>query len=106
MMLGQVPDSRTRQTLTARLRQALPADTYLEADYRHYFDDWQVHSNALSVGLSHHFTPTLLQLRLSPIRPDGRFSMSRSTPAGPAVLHGGLPARAVHLGALHREGRS
>ncbi len=60
MVLGQVPDLRTRQTFTARIRQALPADTYLEADYRHYFDDWQVRSNALSVGLSHHFSPQWL----------------------------------------------
>ena len=59
MMLGHVPDARTRQTLTARLRQALPADTVLELDYRHYFDDWQLASNSLSVGLSHHFTPRL-----------------------------------------------
>src|SRR5262245_40105841 len=34
LVLGQVPDARTRQTLSARLRQALPGDTYLEADYR------------------------------------------------------------------------
>jgi hypothetical protein len=60
MVLGQVPDSRTRHTLSARLRQALPADTYLEADYRRYFDDWQVKSNTLSVGVSHHFGPELL----------------------------------------------
>jgi hypothetical protein len=60
MLLGHVPDTRARQTLTARLRQALPADTVLELDYRHYFDDWQLTSNALSVGLSHHFTPLLL----------------------------------------------
>jgi hypothetical protein len=57
LVLGQVPDLRLRQTLTARLRQALPADTYFEADYRHYFDDWQVKSQAVSVGLSHHFGP-------------------------------------------------
>jgi hypothetical protein len=60
MVLGQVPDARTRQTLSARVRQALPADTYLEADYRHYFDDWQVTSNTLSVGISHRFSPVLL----------------------------------------------
>ncbi len=60
MELGHVPDARTRQTLTARLRQALPADTYVEADYRHYFDDWQVSSNALSLGVSHHFTRQVL----------------------------------------------
>jgi hypothetical protein len=60
LVLGQVPDSRTRQTLSARLRQALPADTYLEADYRRYFDDWQVKSNTLSVGVSHHFGSEML----------------------------------------------
>jgi hypothetical protein len=60
LTLGRVPDLRTRQTVSARLRQALPADTYLEADYRRYFDDWQVHSNTLSAGLSHRFTPKIL----------------------------------------------
>jgi uncharacterized protein DUF3570 len=60
LVLGQVPDQRTRQTLTARVRQALPADTYLEADYRHYFDDWQVTSNTLTVGVSHHVNPMWL----------------------------------------------
>src|SRR5207302_5269756 len=55
-VLGRVPDARTRHTLTARLRQALPADTYLEADYRRYFDDWQVASNMLNTGVSHHFS--------------------------------------------------
>ena len=60
MVLGHVPDLRARQTVTARIRQALPADTYLEADYRHYFDDWEVRSNALTVGLSHHFSPQWL----------------------------------------------
>jgi hypothetical protein len=60
MMLGNVPDQRTRHTVSARLRQALPADTYLEADYRYYQDDWQLHSNALSAGLSHRFTPAFL----------------------------------------------
>ena len=60
MLLGQVPDARTRQTLSARLRQALPADSYVEADYRRYFDDWQVKSNTISVGASHHFGPQWL----------------------------------------------
>jgi uncharacterized protein DUF3570 len=60
MMLGQVPDSRTRQTLSARLRQALPVDTYLEADYRRYSDDWRVHSNTLDAGISRRFAPSLL----------------------------------------------
>ena len=52
--------TRVRHTLSARLRQALPGDTYLEADYRHYFDDWEVTSNTFSVGLSHHFGPQVL----------------------------------------------
>jgi len=60
LLLGHVPELRLRQTITARIRQALPADTYLEADYRRYFDDWQITSNALSVGLSHHFSPLWL----------------------------------------------
>jgi hypothetical protein len=60
LVLGHVPDSRTRHTLSARLRQALPADAYLEADYRHYFDDWQVTSNTLDVGVSRHFGSVLL----------------------------------------------
>jgi hypothetical protein len=56
-IVGHVPDNRTRQTLTARVRQALPADTYLEADYRRYVDDWQLSSNALSAGVTHQFAP-------------------------------------------------
>jgi len=60
MVLGHVPDARTRQTLSARLRQALPADTYLQADYRRYSDDWQVKSNTISVGVSHEFSPAFL----------------------------------------------
>jgi hypothetical protein len=55
-LLGRVPDARLRHTLSARLRQALPADTYLEADYRHYFDDWHIASNMLNVGVSHHLS--------------------------------------------------
>jgi hypothetical protein len=60
MVLGHVPDSRTRNTVSARIRQALPADTFLEADYRRYFDSWDVRSNTLSVGISHRFVPQLL----------------------------------------------
>ena len=60
MVLGQVPDLRTRQTLSFRLRQALPGDAYLEADYRRYFDDWQVKSNTVGVGLSYHASQSLL----------------------------------------------
>jgi hypothetical protein len=60
MLVGHVPGERRRQTLSARVRQALPADTFLEADYRHYFDDWQITSNALNVGLSHRFNPVWL----------------------------------------------
>jgi Protein of unknown function (DUF3570) len=60
LLLGNNPDRRTRQTFTLRLRQALPVQTYLEADYRHYFDTWSIHSNSVSVGLSHQFTPEVL----------------------------------------------
>jgi Protein of unknown function (DUF3570) len=60
LVLGEVPDARTRQTVSVRLRQALPADTYLEADYRRYFDDWQVKSNTVNLGVSHHFSAALL----------------------------------------------
>jgi len=60
MLVGHVPDSRTRQTISVRLRQALPSETYLEADYRHYTDDWQIGSNMIDVGLSHHFSPEWL----------------------------------------------
>ena len=109
LVLGQVPDARTRQTLSARLRQALPADTYLEADYRRYFDDWQVTSNTISVGLSHHFGPdVLLNARLSPLRSDRRILLGAAVHRHPAVLHGRLPARAVrveHLHGPHRDRR-
>jgi Protein of unknown function (DUF3570) len=54
--LGNHPDARTRQALTARIRQALPAETFLELDYRRYHDTWAVDSNAISIGLSHHFS--------------------------------------------------
>jgi hypothetical protein len=56
-MVGVHPDERMRHALTARLRQALPADTYLEADFRRYFDDWDIKANTWSVGLSHEFDP-------------------------------------------------
>jgi hypothetical protein len=60
MTLGHVPDARLRQTFSARLRQALPADTYLEADYRRYGDDWEIGSNGFNIGVSHDFTPKVL----------------------------------------------
>jgi uncharacterized protein DUF3570 len=60
LVLGQVPDARTRHTLSARLRQALPGDTYVQADYRRYVDDWQVKSNTVNVGLSHYFSREFL----------------------------------------------
>jgi hypothetical protein len=60
MQLGVTPDSRTRHALVARVRQALPGETYLEADYRRYIDSWQLDSNALSLGLSHYFTPKFM----------------------------------------------
>jgi uncharacterized protein DUF3570 len=60
MLVGQTPDVRTRHTLTARVRQALPGDTYLEANYRRYFDNWQLRSNSIDVGLSHYLTRPVL----------------------------------------------
>ena len=60
MLVGHVPDTRTRQTFSARVRQALPAETFLEADYRRYIDDWQIGSNMLNVGISHYFNPQWL----------------------------------------------
>jgi hypothetical protein len=60
MMLGVVPDLRDRQAVSVRVRQALPADTYLQADFRHYFDSWSVGSNSLSLGASHFFSPVWL----------------------------------------------
>ena len=60
MVLGNVPDVRNRQALAVRIKQALPADTYVEADYRRYADTWSVGSNALSLGASHYFGPALL----------------------------------------------
>jgi hypothetical protein len=56
-MVGVHPDERTRHSLTARVRQALPSDTYLEADFRRYFDNWDVKANTWSLGLSHEFDP-------------------------------------------------
>ncbi|MGE5360593.1 MAG: DUF3570 domain-containing protein [Bacteroidales bacterium] len=60
MVLGNVPDARTRQAFSVRLRQALPASTYLEADVRRYSDTWSIGSNTFSLGLSHEFGPSLL----------------------------------------------
>jgi hypothetical protein len=60
MMVGNSPDLRSRHTLALRLRQALPGDTYLEADVRHYFDDWSIKSNTVELGLSHYFSPSTL----------------------------------------------
>lgn len=60
MQLGNTPDARTRQALTVRLRQALPANTVLEADYRRYHDNWSLDSDTLTAGVSHHFNPLVL----------------------------------------------
>ena len=58
--LGNSPDARTRQALSARLRQGLPAETFLELDYRRYHDNWDLDSDTLTVGLSHHFGETVV----------------------------------------------
>jgi hypothetical protein len=60
MTIGNSPDARTRHALTARIRQALPGQTFLEADYRRYHDTWSIDSDAVSVGLSHHFGDTIV----------------------------------------------
>lgn len=57
---GNSPDLRNRYTFSAKIRQALPARTYLEADYRRYQDSWQVDSNSVSAGLSHYFGDSIL----------------------------------------------
>ncbi len=60
MTLGNVPDLRSRQAIAVRVRQALPGETYLEADFRHYSDSWSIGSNAISLGASHYFSPAML----------------------------------------------
>jgi hypothetical protein len=60
LMLGVAPDLRNREAFTARLRQALPAETFLEGDYRYYRDDWALRSNSLSIGLSHSLSARVL----------------------------------------------
>jgi opacity protein-like surface antigen len=60
MVVGTTPDLRSRQAVVVRLRQALPRDTYLQVDYRRYFDSWSLSSNTLSLGVDHYFTPALM----------------------------------------------
>lgn len=59
-IVGVAPDERLRQSFTARLRQALPGNTYLEADYRRYVDDWDLSANTASLGLTREFSPRWL----------------------------------------------
>ncbi len=60
LVLGNHPDLRNRFTLSARIKQALPGATYVEADYRRYHDSWEVDSNSFGIGLAHHFGNALL----------------------------------------------
>ena len=60
MVPGNSPDLRNRYTFSAKIRQALPARTYLEADYRRYQDSWQLDSNSVGAGLSHYFGDSIL----------------------------------------------
>jgi hypothetical protein len=60
MTVGNSPELRTRQAITARLRQALGSETFVDLDYRRYHDTWAVNSNALSIGLSQHFGPRVV----------------------------------------------
>lgn len=59
-MLGATPDLRNRGAFTARIRQALPAETFLEGDYRYYEDDWALRAHSLSIGLSHSLSARVL----------------------------------------------
>jgi hypothetical protein len=59
-VLGVSPATRVRHTVTARVRQALPYRSFLEGDYRFYADTWDLHSNSVSLGLSHYLSRTLL----------------------------------------------
>ncbi len=56
-MLGNHPTLRVRHAVTAKVRQALPAGFYAEADYRRYTDDWDVKSHTWSAGVSREFSP-------------------------------------------------
>jgi len=60
LVVGNAPDLRNRYAVALRLRQALPSDTYLEADYRRYWDDWSIGSNTVGLGLSHYFKPSFM----------------------------------------------
>lgn len=60
LLVGQSPELRSRHALTARIRQALPGGTFLEADYRHYFDSWQLHSDSFDIGLSRAISKTVV----------------------------------------------
>jgi hypothetical protein len=58
-----------RHTLTAKVRQALPADA-TEADYRYYRDDWDLSANSLSLGLALRHAGLAGLGELPPPRPD------------------------------------
>jgi len=57
------PDSRRRNALSARLKQALSFSTTLGADYRFYSDDWGVRSNTVNVELFRYLMSKDLLLR-------------------------------------------
>ncbi len=60
MQVGNSPDLRSRHAMALRFRQALPGNSFLDADLRHYFDDWSIKSNSVQVGLSHYVSPSAL----------------------------------------------
>jgi hypothetical protein len=60
LVVGNAPELRNRSALALRLKQALPADTYLEADYRRYWDSWSIDSDTVALGLSHYFRPSFM----------------------------------------------
>jgi hypothetical protein len=60
----EVPDRRTRNALTLRLRRALGHDFSTGLDYRFYFDNWGIMGHALQPDLAWRLSDTqLLSLR-------------------------------------------
>jgi hypothetical protein len=55
-----VPERRTRNSLTLRLRRALGHDFSTGLDYRFYFDDWGIMSHALQPDLAWRLSDTQL----------------------------------------------
>ena len=75
--------------LARQAAQALPADTFLEADYRRYHDTWSINSNTLSVGLSKHVSPQVLLGAMASLRASAASLPAPTRPldaSGPTLL--------------------